>query len=66
MTVPDGFFPMLQNGGLGAMFMFVFVVLIFAPLIYAAVLGKGPSHRRLVNVIDAFARLVAASKTRRK
>lgn len=66
MTVPDGLFPMLQNGGLGAMFVFMFVVLVFAPLIYAAVLGKGPSHRRLVNVIDAFTRLVAASKTRRK
>lgn len=69
MPVPDGVFSMLQNGGLYAMFMFMFVVLVFAPLIYVAVLSRGPSHNRLVEVIDAFSRFVTAlkkPKTRRR
>jgi hypothetical protein len=69
MTVPDGFFPMLQNGGLYVMAAFICLVLVFAPLIYIAVLSSGSAHNRLVEIIKAFTGLVAAyrkPKTRRK
>lgn len=66
MRVPDELFPVLQNGGIGIMFVFIFVVVVFAPLIYIAVLGKGKSESRLVSVIDAFTRFVAATRKPRK
>lgn len=68
MTVPNEAFSMLQNGGMYVMAMFMFLVLVFAPLVYIAVLSKGNSHTRLVKVINAFTELVTAwrTKTRRK
>lgn len=69
MTVPDEVFSMLQNGGMYVMVMFMFLVLVFAPLIYIAVLGKGSSHNRLVKILRAFTELVSAwrtPKTRRR
>ena len=69
MTVPHEVFSMLQNGGMYVMVMFMLLVLVFAPLIYIAVLGKGSSHNRLVKILRAFTELVSAwraPKTRRR
>lgn len=62
MTVTDGAFTVLQNGGFYAMVAIVFIVLIFAPLIYIVVLSKGAEHDRLVKIIDAFGRLIRSTK----
>jgi uncharacterized paraquat-inducible protein A len=62
MTVPDEAFTMLQNGGFYAMVALVFIVVIFAPLIYIVVLTKGAAHDRLVKIIDAFGRLIRSTK----
>jgi hypothetical protein len=66
MTVPDTLVSLLQNGGTCLMVVLVLIILVFAPLVYLVVLSDGPAHTRLVDVMDAFGRLIQSSKRPRK
>lgn len=66
MTLPEAFHSLLQNGGTCLTVLLLVLVAVFAPLVYMAVLDEGSAHSRLVNIMDAFGRLIQAWKQPRK
>lgn len=51
--LPEAFMSMLLAGGSSAALVLIVLIFLFTPLVYIAVLSKGPAADRLVKIIEA-------------